>query len=92
MKLSLHEEEARVIVRWCLGCFAEDALAVAMAEGDAEENDDKFSEAYLALCDRIFLARGADVLKQCVEVRRDVGKLKLTLRGPGRLWGRLSPR
>lgn len=90
VKLSLHEAETRVIIRWCLGCFDKDPLAVEMANGDAEDDDVRFSTAYLAMCDRIFSARGGDVLRQCVDVRRDLESPTLTLRGPGSLWGRRS--
>lgn len=90
--MNMHEDTGRIITRWCRDCFVNDPTTTEFAVGDAEEDDTRVSIAYLAMCDRIFASRGERVLRECIDVRRDLESSKLTLRGPGAAWGRRSPR
>lgn len=96
--LSLERRDAeRVVLRWHLApCAAEDPLHLALADAlrlpDGPEGDDAARAAYLAVRDRVAAEQGAEGLRACIDVRRDLADPRWTLRGPGLSWGRLTPR
>jgi len=86
-----------VTLAWCNGvegrrCAEVDPLHLEMAAAqgmsDGQEGDDAVCTAYLRIIDRIAAERGADGLRAAVKVRRDVAHPRVTMRGPGLLWGR----
>ena len=88
----------RVVLAWHLrrGCAEADPLHIEIADAtalpDGREGDDLIAGAYLRLLDRIGSQRGAEGLRAAIDIRRDIGSLTVTLRGPGRSWGRRSLR
>jgi len=81
---------------YAAGCLAADALhdEIAAADNlaDAALGDTIIAAVYLRLLDRIGETHGPDVLRGAVDIRRDLDHPLITLRGPGLLWGRRSPR
>ena len=88
----------RVVLCWhhAGGCAVSDPLCTAIAEADAlpdaEAGDLQIAAVYLRLLDRLASEHGAEVLRAAVDVRRDADDPRVTLRGPGLLWGRRSAR
>jgi hypothetical protein len=87
---------SRVLLRWCMPCAEADPmhldLAAALGLPDGEDGDLEVARAHIALVDRIAEQRGANGLRACVDVRRDNDDPRVTLRGDGLEWGRLSAR
>jgi hypothetical protein len=86
-----------VVLRWHLasGCAEADPLHMEIADADrlpsGGDGDLLVAAAYLRLLDRLGAEHGPDVLRAAVTVRRDAPDPRMTLRGPGLRWGRLSP-
>lgn len=94
--LHIVEPKCAVTLRWCITCAGIDPLNAQLAEAEgqepiAEADDDPLANAYDAILDRA-LARGANVLRGVVDVRRDLNDPRRTMRGAGLLWGRPSVR
>lgn len=86
------------VLRWhhARGCAERDPLHLEIAEAsnlpDGGEGDLIVAAVYLRILDRLGAEHGPDVLRAAVDIRRDVDDVRVTLRGPGLLWGRRSDR
>ena len=85
----------RVVIRWhsegCIDDPVQEPFADAVADDD-DANPEAVERAYLALLDALLARHGAGAFRHVVDVRVDVRDPRMTLRGPGASWGRLSPR
>ena len=84
---------ARIVLRWHPSCAQADALHLRMADalGLPDDQTEATTAAYVALWERA-LKRGTDHLVAAIDIRRDVPSMKVTMRGAGDAWGRLSRR